>query len=240
MAEFRRPAHARVAALLRAMDGAFLARAGCFFGGGTQLAMSCGEYRESRDIGFLCAAAGYRLVRETVSGRSLGRLFARPVSLAREVLADRDGVRTFVEDDQGPLKLAIVLEARIPVRGALDRSLGVPALDPASAAAEKFLANADRGLDQTFRSRDLVDLAFLLLAQGPEALHAGLAAAQGAYGVAVLRSLRASLRKLSEDRDYFRRCVADLAIDDSKALRRGLVKLQRFAARGGRAGRSGA
>jgi hypothetical protein len=53
MPEFRRTHHRAIARVLRAMDAEFLARAGCFFGGGTQLAMTLGEYRESRDIDFL-------------------------------------------------------------------------------------------------------------------------------------------------------------------------------------------
>ena len=52
------------------MDAGFLARAECYFGGGTMLAMTLGEYRESRDIDFLCSSReGFRSLRETVTDR---------------------------------------------------------------------------------------------------------------------------------------------------------------------------
>jgi len=35
------------------MDAGLLDQARCYFGGGTQLVMSYGEFRESRDIGFI-------------------------------------------------------------------------------------------------------------------------------------------------------------------------------------------
>jgi hypothetical protein len=39
------------------MDGKFLAQAKCYFGGGTQLALAHGEFRESRDIDFLVSGS---------------------------------------------------------------------------------------------------------------------------------------------------------------------------------------
>lgn len=39
-----------------------LSEAQCYFGGGTQLAMTYGEYRESRDVDFLCSSRdGFRM-----------------------------------------------------------------------------------------------------------------------------------------------------------------------------------
>src|SRR4051812_7313156 len=116
MAEFHRPLHARVAAILGRMDAKFLEDAECYFGGGTQLAMSHGEYRESRDVDFLVSSTkGLRKLRETVSDRSLGKLFKKPIFLAREVRAERDAIRTFVKESGSapPIKFEIVVEARI-------------------------------------------------------------------------------------------------------------------------------
>ncbi|OGA68320.1 MAG: hypothetical protein A3G83_13425 [Betaproteobacteria bacterium RIFCSPLOWO2_12_FULL_68_20] len=223
MPEFRRPPHRRVAGLLRRLDPGFMRRAECYFGGGTQLVMQYGEYRVSEDIDLLCSSrAGWRMLRETVTQRSLGRLFARPVQLEREVRADRDAIRTFLRDDAGPIKLEIIVEARIDLAGATDARLGVPVLDPASAAAEKFLANTDRGTDELFRARDLIDLAFLANGAGEAPLREGLSKARAAYGAAVSRELAAALRRLDEDRAYYRRCIADLAVNDEATLRRGL------------------
>jgi hypothetical protein len=245
MAEFRRAAHARVAQLLSRMDGPFLASAGCFFGGGTQLVVAHGEYRESRDIDFLLSSRdGFRRIRETITEHSLGRIFRKPVRLVRELVADRDSVRTFVAEDAAgaahPIKLEILLEGRIDLEGDMDERLGVPALAPAIAAAEKLLANVDRGNDHIFRCRDLIDLAFAATVWDQDTLRRGLAIAQKAYGKAVLEAARRILVKLEEDGRYRRNCLSDLMIEDEKRLRRGMAALRTFLnAEKRRAGRSG-
>lgn len=53
-ASFTRPAHLQEHAMLSRLDSEFLARARCFFGGGTRIVLELGEYRESRDVDFLC------------------------------------------------------------------------------------------------------------------------------------------------------------------------------------------
>lgn len=230
MPEFRKPHHRAVARLLSAFDAAFLARAGCYFGGGTQIALSLGEFRESRDIDFLCSSrAGFRLLRETVDERSLGALLKSPVDLAREVRTDRDGIRTFLRAGEARIKLEIVFEARIEVSGGLDRALGVPVLDLACSVAEKFLANADRGLDESTGSRDMIDLAFLAAAHGPQALAPGYRLAGTAYGRAVARYLGLVLAKLAAQRRYAAQCARVLGIEDKATLRKGLGLLRRFA-----------
>ena len=240
MPEFRKPHHRTVARMLAAFDAGFLERAGCYFGGGTQIALSLGEFRESRDIDFLCSSrTGFRLLRETVASDSLGALLSRPLELAREVRADRDGVRTFLGAGEVRIKLEVVFEARIELSGQLDRKLGVPTLDLASAVAEKFLANADRGLDESTGSRDIVDLAFLAAAHGPKALEPGYRLAEAAYGKAVPRYTRLVLDKFAAERRYAARCARALGVDDIATLRKGLVLLRGFAPPAKRAVRSG-
>lgn len=64
---YRRDRHRTVAVALRALDGTFLERASCFFAGGTRSVLELGEYRESEDLGFLCASReGYRTLRSAV------------------------------------------------------------------------------------------------------------------------------------------------------------------------------
>lgn len=231
MRSLKRQGHRRVVEILGNLDPEILLRANCYFGGGTQIVLANGEYRESRDVDFICSSRdGFRILRESVREDSLGRIFRREMALSRGVRADRDGIRTFIAGAPSapPTKFEIVFEARIDATGAIDGELGVPALDPESAAAEKLLANVDRGLDEAFRSRDLVDLAFLAGAHGPETLSAGLSKAQRAYGTAVMSYLERSVRRLDEDRAYFRKCVNDLTIDDEKGLRQGLRVLKAF------------
>ena len=55
-AAFKRPAHREVSAILSAMNAAFLRDAECYFAGGTRIVLELGEYRESKDIDFLCAS----------------------------------------------------------------------------------------------------------------------------------------------------------------------------------------
>ncbi len=229
MREFRRPHHRAVAALLAAMDPMFLSRAECWFGGGTQIALSLDEYRESRDIDFLCSSrAGFRLLRESVTENSLGALARKPIALARELRIDRDGIRGFLKHADARIKLEIVLEARIDLAGSLDKRLGVPVLSLECVTAEKFLANADRGLDTSTGSRDVIDLAFLAVAHGFEALSPGLKMAESAYGSEVRRRLGAALELFRMKRAYAGECARTLGIEDTVTLRRGLILLRRL------------
>lgn len=211
------------------MDAGFLERADCYFGGGTQLSMSHGEYRESRDIDFLVASPkGLRALRETVSERSLGKLFKGRILLEREVRAERDAIRTFIKEDESaaPIKFEIVVEARIGLKGSLDAALGVPILDLRYAIAEKLLANADRGRAKEHRARDVVDLAFISLQADDADFHAGRKLAQVPYGRVILMELDEVLKMLRLDPKYRSQCIADLLIEDPKALKKGLEKLQ--------------
>jgi hypothetical protein len=224
--EFTRPHHRAIARALRAMDPTFLTEAACFFGGGTQLAMTLGEYRESRDVDFLCSRrSGMRMLRETVTNRSLGSVLRSDVELAREVRMDRDGIRTFFVVEGVRLKFEIVFESRIDLDGGLDRVLGVPALEPAYAVAEKLLANADRGLDESPLARDLVDLAFAAVHFGRPVFDAGLVIAEEAYGAATRRYLEASLDAF-RNRTRAAQCVASLGVQDTATLRKGLRALR--------------
>jgi nucleotidyltransferase AbiEii toxin of type IV toxin-antitoxin system len=231
MGEWKRPLHRRVARILALMDAKFLEQAQCFFGGGTQLVMSHGEFRESRDIDLLLSSQdGLRMLRETIGERSLGRVFKGRIHLAREVRADRTAIRTFITEDPAaePLKLEIVVEARIELKGGMDRALGVPCLAPPWAIAEKLLANADRGRAREYRARDMIDLAFVSLNTDKAAFIRGYELAEPAYGQVVVRELDEVLKMLDLDSKYRAQCVADLLITDLKALSKGVEKLHQL------------
>jgi hypothetical protein len=231
MADYKRPLHRRLAGILERMDPRFLESARCFFGGGTHLVMSRGEFRESRDIDFLVSSqAGLRMLRETINERSLGKLFKAGIHLVREVRADGHAIRTYIAEAPGaePIKFEILVEGRIELRGALDPTLGVPCLEPPWAIGEKLLANADRGRAKEHRSRDVIDLAFVSLDVEDAAFIAGYELAEQAYGKAVLKELDHALKMLELDSKYRAQCVSDLLIEDAKALRKGLEKLRRL------------
>ena len=227
MAEFRRPHHRVIERILKSLNSQLLTQAACYFGGGTQLAMSFDEYRESRDIDFLCSSrAGFRLLRQEVDDRSLGRIVSRTLPLARDVRADRDGVRTFFDIDGVRIKFEILLEARIDLAGDIDVRLSVPTLRIEHAIAEKLLANADRGLDDSTLSRDLIDLAFAAIHIEKQALRTGLSFAEAAYGSSVRQTLLRCLDLFRDDRPRARRCIETLAIDDTSSLRKGMRLLR--------------
>ena len=223
MSEPVRPRHRIVLAALEALDADFLGRAECFFGGGTRIVLGLDEYRESADIDFLCASrAGYRDLRATVSDTSLGRISKPGLKLAREVIADRYGIRTFVETAGEKLKLEVILEGRIGLAGGRADGLPVAALDPASCCAEKFLANADRWGDESAMGRDVIDLAFMVSGWGKEPLRAGLQAATEAYGEAPARDAKRAATRMLERADWRRRCVSALSVSDTRTLLSGL------------------
>lgn len=223
MSEPVRPRHRTVLAALRALDAEFLARGECFFGGGTRIVLALGEYRESADVDFLCAnREGYRALRSTVSDASLGRIAKPGLKLAREVIADRYGIRTFLDMGGEKLKLEIILEGRIGLSGGAEKGLPVPALDAASCCAEKFLANADRWGDESVLGRDAIDLAFMAARWGREPLRAGLATATEAYGKVVVGDAKRAATKMLERADWRRHCVAALSLTDTRTLLAGL------------------
>ncbi len=219
-----RPRHRVVMQALAALDGTFLARAQCFFGGGTRIVLELGEYRESADIDLLCASRdGYRSLRSAVTEQSLGPISRSKLRLAREVIADRYGIRTVLAFGKAErLKLEIILEARIELAGGVIEDLPVPVLDAASCCAEKFLANSDRWLDESVLGRDIIDLAFMTVRWGAAPLRAGRTIATGAYGKAVSADAKRAATKMLERADWRRHCVAALSLTDTRTLLAGL------------------
>lgn len=225
---FARESHRQVAAALARLDRKFLESAGCHFGGGTRIVLELGEYRESRDIDFLCASReGYRQVRETVTERTLGAIASKRLVLAREVRRDQYGVRTWLDCGSLKLKFEILREARIELAGMKVPGVPVSCLDHAHCLAEKFLANADRGLDASTLSRDAVDLAFMFAAWPVAEAARGLELARAAYGADVDRKLSSAVGKLRADRTWRSRCIEGLGIRDTKTLAAGLAALSK-------------
>ena len=221
-----RERHVPVLHALAAMDAAFLERAHCYFGGATRIVLELGEYRESADVDFLCAdRSGYRSLRATVKERSLGAIASKKLELAREVIADRYGIRTVLDVAGEKLKFEIVLEGRIELSGGNVTGLPVPALDQKSCCAEKFLANADRWNDEATLGRDVIDLAFMAARWGAGPLRAGLATATEAYGKAASADAKRAAVKMLERAEWRRRCVAALSVSDTRTLLTGLRAL---------------
>ena len=209
---FKRAHHNRIQTLLTALDADFLNRNGCFFGGGTAIVLALDEYRESVDISFLCASRdGYRELRNTITNVSLGAIFADPVELAREVRADRYGIRTFLLSDGVPVKFEIVSEGRIPIDGTVNPVTGVPTLSRIDMYAEKLLANTDRYNDKAVASRDIIDLAMMIRHWGripPVAWDK----ARKAYGASVDQAWLVAVDLVGE-RTHLAQCLQKMHMD---------------------------
>lgn len=196
--------------VLQVLDGQLLQESRCYFAGGTAIVLALNEYRESVDVDFLCDVDGYRMLRSAITMPTLGKLVTGPVKYARDVRADRDKISTFLEVDGIPTKVEFVIENRIRISGAFDATLGVPVLSRSDLYAEKLLANADRGLDRSVMSRDLIDLAMMIRAWGPipeEAWHKAV----NIYGNTVAKAYEQSLALL-EDRAYFKKCLDTMSM----------------------------
>ncbi len=222
---FKRAHHQTIHQLLGLFDAQLLLNAECYFAGGTAIALLLNEYRESVDVDFLCASKeGYRYLRNCVTQQSLGNILTAPINHLREVRADRDGIRTFLEINNTPIKVEIVFEARIPIHGELNNLLKVPVLDIHDMFAEKLLANCDRGADSSTVSRDIIDLAMLIIHYGdiPQSVWRKVTEA---YGQSVVTAFQKSVYRLS-DALYLKSCfkkmdIAQLLAEDV------LIALQR-------------
>lgn len=167
---FEREAHQRVARVLDALDAQLLRECRAAFAGGTRLAMRLGEFRASRDLDVLVSDRdGYRELRLRARNGGARALFARTgiLRLGREPRIDQYGIRFPIELDAATIKVEIIHEGRIDLADPVVESwTEVPCVSLEDAAAEKLLANSDRGLDRASLSRDLIDLAALRLELG--------------------------------------------------------------------------
>lgn len=209
---FRRPHHQRIQRVLQTLDSAFLEHSQCYFGGGTAIVLALGEYRESVDIGLLCASSeGYRLLRSAVFERGLADLFTSPPRLLRELRADRYGIRAILAVDDTPLKFEIIREDRIALSGELDQTLGLPVLSLEDRYCEKLLANTDRYADKATANRDMIDLAMMIESWGPIPETAWSKARQ-AYGNSVDQAFEQARRRLQQT-GYLTACLQRLHMD---------------------------
>jgi hypothetical protein len=219
---FQTEHHQQILQILQRLNATILSTCKAYFGGGTLLVLDNGEYRESRDIDFICPfGEGYRNLRNLVAAQNHNALFTRTdrLTFPREIQANQYGIRTIVAFDDNPIKFEIVAEGRI----ALDPPSypewsPVPCLSQNDRIAEKLLANADRWNDDSVEARDLIDLAILRLASRfPEV---AILKAEGAY--AVQNDLKKAIQRFQSKPDYRDRCYRSLKIDRPQRMIDGL------------------
>ncbi len=212
---FNRPHHQRIAKLLRAFNSDLLQEAQCYFGGGTAIVLSLGEYRESVDVDFLCTSKeGYRSLRNTITQRTLGSLLREPLLHLREVRVDRDAIRTVLEIDEKPIKVEFISEGHLDIQGAFHPVFRVPTLSREDMYATKLLANTDRGYDRSALSRDMIDLAMMINHWGSIPARSWEKARE-AYGESVDKAYRGAIEMIDDDRDYLKSCLYNMRMDEA-------------------------
>ena len=220
---FRREHHQHIHQVLLALDAAMLRSHRCYFGGGTAIVLTHGEYRESVDIDFLVSDIDtYRALRRQLQTQSgLKRLFGvghGPLSRVPEVRADQYGIRTKLPVASSVIKFEILFEARINFDepGPDDQISGVRTLGQVDQAASKLLANVDRWADASVYSRDVIDLAMLELSKASWDL--AFKKAESAYGDAVKRNMLKAVDLLKNHPASLAACLTALAVNTPQAL----------------------
>jgi hypothetical protein len=214
---FEREHHLRIATVLQSLNADLLERIGCLFAGGTAIALSQGEFRESIDIDFLISnLSGYRELRQSLIGQNnLSPIERRgsQLNLSREIRTDQYGIRTMLDLGGVDIKFEIVFEARIILQApALDNYIcGVATLTQLDMATSKLLANSDRWSDDAIFSRDLIDLA--MLEPKSELFNDAVAKAQLAYGDSVKKDLVKAIENLKKRPGRLNACMSTLKMD---------------------------
>jgi len=217
--------------VLQAFDERALRRCRCLFGGGTQIALELDEFRESRDIDFLCSdATGYAELRSLARSGGVEGLLPRAAGeglvLPREIRADQYGVRFPVVAGDWTFKIEMIREGRIALGpGQTLAGCPVEVLAREDIVAEKLLANSDRGADRGSLARDVIDLAALRHRYGP--IPPGVwAKAEGAYGALVREDLRQAITLFLGNLEFQRRCFEGLRIEQPEVVLEGLARLE--------------
>ncbi|MEM8640457.1 MAG: nucleotidyl transferase AbiEii/AbiGii toxin family protein [Cyanobacteria bacterium P01_G01_bin.54] len=204
--------HQQVQTILNGLNALLFAESQAYFGGGTVLAMELDEYRQSHDIDFICpiATSGYRNLRKVIFEQGYEALFSdlQLLHIGR-AKTDQYGIRLLVTVSDMPIKLEIIAEARfVPTSPRYLPWTDVPCLSWADCFTSKLLSNADRFMDESVLSRDLIDLAMLRsYFQLPEG---AIAKAEAAYEV--LPPLKIAIRRFQARPDYRERCYDQLQI----------------------------
>lgn len=227
---FQREAHRVVLAVLGLLRADVLQRCHFLFGGGTRIVLELGEYRESKDIDFLCSdPEGYADLRFAASRQGYPALFTADglerLQFPREMRIDQYGIRFTGVLGTTALRIELIREARIEL-GPGERPSWSPVdcLSIPDCYAEKLLANSDRWADRQFLSRDLMDLAALRARCGPIP-DVAWRKVEAAYKSAPVEDLRKALALVDGDPGYRQRCWQGLKVEDPTNLLKGLARL---------------
>ena len=188
--------------------------------------MRCNEFRCSRDLNFICPSGeAYRALRNSLQQQDYATLFGSDseIQLPREIQADEHSIHFPVVIDEIAIKFEILCEARIMLgEPVAEHWCRIPCLSHQDLCAEKLMLNADRWMDETTYSRDLLDLGQLYFKAGisPTAL----SKAEAAYPV--MQALDDSLDRFCADGERQTLVFRALNIADQDRAMLAMNKLQ--------------
>jgi hypothetical protein len=222
---FKESVHQQILHILNSLNSSLLKECQAYFGGGTQLVLEFGEYRQSRDIDFLCPfGQGYTKLRRAIFESGHDALFAERSGLQfpRDIRADQYGIRFPIQTESYLIRFEIVAEGRINFEPPQSFDwVSVACLSRMDAIAEKLLANSDRWADTSTLVRDLIDLAMLRL-QAPFPT-AAIAKAESAYPV--ISPLQQALRYFQSHPEFRDHCFEQLQIQQRDSVLNGIKLL---------------
>ncbi|MEZ8062149.1 MULTISPECIES: nucleotidyl transferase AbiEii/AbiGii toxin family protein [Vibrio] len=195
MSQYSIKHHQVIESALKNFNADFFCENQITFGGGTRIALELNEFRESIDIDFLCPnKASYRAVREQVTNVSLGSLVHEQFEYAREIMANRYGVRVFIKYQETLIKLEFVSFDNYeltPIQ--CDTKFPVPYLDQRSCFYTKLLSNSDRKLQEPYK--DILDILAMYKSWGsiPDI---AITQAESHNGKIIVRDLKESLQDI--------------------------------------------
>lgn len=214
--------HQRILVVLNSLYSDFFTEISAYFGGGTLLTLLYDEYRQSKDIDFICpVGVGYRKLRSEIYDKSYNAIFTdfSRIKLPREIRADQYGMRTVIEIENVRIRFEIIAEARISLEPPVfyDWS-SVPCLSFTDSCAEKLLSNADRWADTAFLARDLIDLSVLRMCS--EIPQLSIDKAESAYPV--IKPLRQAIKNFQNNPAYQDKCFSALRVKNRTAVFEGI------------------
>lgn len=201
MQEYKIKHHNVIRSVLNNFNADFFFENSILFGGGTRIALEIDEYRESIDIDFLCPnKLSYRAVREQITSHSLGNLVKKDFEYTREIRFDRYGVRTFIKEQDAPIKLEIVSFDNYDLVADTRNLFPLPFLDQESCFYTKLLANSDRCMSG--QCKDIFDILAMYWKWGDIPKRA-IINAEKHYGSSVLSQLVCSLQHMQNNKEHY-------------------------------------
>lgn len=199
--------------ILQGIDKQLLIEQQAYFGGGTMLALEQNNYRLSYDLDFICNLNRFNQLKRWFASYDPQQLFPESNFTIKDLRKDAYSIRIPIktQPELPAVKLEFIAETRFEIEryetGKID---GLPLLNNTDRFTSKLLANADRGIDSSTYSRDLIDLAILRLSQ-PIPKDA-IATAEANYQV--VEPLIEAIEKFQNKPELRNACYTALRIDN--------------------------